>query len=262
MTLPSVSFVVAAAGQGTRVGGSLSKQYRQLQGRPLLDITLQRLLDLEPRQLVLVVAADDRHWHDLARINECTVVHGGASRAESVSCGLAGLDGIDTDWVMVHDAARPCVRGADIMRLARVGMLSSSGAVLGVPVVDTVKQVTGNLIVASPARETLWLAQTPQLFPLGLLQKALAEAQQQQLTVTDEASAVAALGLQPLMVQGSRDNIKVTVETDLALAAWYLDQQGQLDPSLNGPSLPGQALSGPSSSEPSSGSSSGQTSCE
>lgn len=227
--IETVSVIIAAAGKGLRMGAGVSKQYLPLAGRPLLAETLGRWLALAPRQIVLVVAADDEQWHGVAGVEHCRLVTGGASRAASVLQGLRALQA-DTsaaasDWVLVHDAARPCVRAADILRLLAAVQGSDVGGLLGVPVIDTVKQVRAGVVVASPDRQQLWLAQTPQIFRLGLLHRALLQASAAPIEITDEASAIEALGLQPIMVEGSRDNIKVTNAGDLALAEYYLARQ-------------------------------------
>ena len=220
-----VSVVVPAAGKGVRMSADISKQYLPLGGKPLLAHSLARLLALSPRQIVLVVAPDDERWQTVEGVEHCLVVRGGTSRAASVLNGLAALHATTNDWVLVHDGARPCVRGADIRRLMQSVAASDVGGLLGVSVTDTVKEVTAGLIKASPDRTRLWLAQTPQMFRFGLLQKALQQALQQQMLITDEASAVELMGFQPLMVEGHRDNIKVTHANDLALAEYYLARQ-------------------------------------
>lgn len=227
--IETVSVIIAAAGKGLRMGAGVSKQYLPLAGRPLLAETLGRWQALAPRQIVLVVAADDDQWRGVAGAEHCRLVIGGASRAASVLQGLRALQA-DTsaaasDWVLVHDAARPCVRAADILRLLAAVQGSDVGGLLGVPVIDTVKQVRAGVVVASPDRQQLWLAQTPQIFRLGLLHRALLQASAAPIEITDEASAIEALGLQPIMVEGSRDNIKVTNAGDLALAEYYLARQ-------------------------------------
>jgi 2-C-methyl-D-erythritol 4-phosphate cytidylyltransferase len=222
-SLDDVCFIVPAAGRGERMGAAVSKQYLPLGGQPLLAQTLRRLLALRPRQLVLVVAADDSRWREVQGVERCTVVVGGDTRAASVLAGLGGVT--ETGWVMVHDAARPCVRGADILRLYDAVSHTTTGGLLGVPVTDTVKAVDNNAVIASPDRSHLWLAQTPQMFPRDLLVSALQQGQAQGARLTDEASAIEALDVRPRMVAGSRDNIKVTHADDLALAEYYLRQQ-------------------------------------
>ncbi|MFT4631558.1 MAG: 2-C-methyl-D-erythritol 4-phosphate cytidylyltransferase [Candidatus Pseudothioglobus sp.] len=227
--LEDICFIVPAAGKGERMGTAVSKQYLALCGQPLIAHTLRRLLALQPRQIVLVVARDDSYWREIEGVEHCTVAVGGDTRAASV---LAGLDSVaEAGWVMVHDAARPCVRAADILRLYDTVSHSTTGGLLGVPVTDTVKSVRNSMVVASPDRRQLWLAQTPQMFPRDLLVSALRQGQAKNLQLTDEASAIEALDINPLIVLGSRDNIKVTHADDLALAEYYLQQQAR-DPDL------------------------------
>jgi 2-C-methyl-D-erythritol 4-phosphate cytidylyltransferase len=232
--LDDVCFIVPAAGRGERMGAAVSKQYLSLCGQPLLAHTLRRLFTLRPRQVVLVVAPDDRRWREIEGVERCTVVTGGETRAASVLAGLGGV--AEAGWVMVHDAARPCVRVNDILRLYDAVSKTTTGGLLGVPVTDTVKSVRNNAVVGSPDRSHLWLAQTPQMFPRDLLVAALRQGQAKNLRLTDEASAIEALDVKPLMVVGSRDNIKVTHADDLALAEYYLQQQAT-DPDLPGADL-------------------------
>ncbi|MEJ6591755.1 MAG: 2-C-methyl-D-erythritol 4-phosphate cytidylyltransferase [SAR86 cluster bacterium] len=228
-SLAQVSVVIPAAGKGVRMSAEISKQYLPLAGKPLLARTLSRVLALSPRQVVLVVAPGDEHWRAVEGVEHCLVVRGGACRAASVLNGLAALQAATNDWVLVHDGARPCVRGADIRRLFQLVATTEVGGLLGVPVTDTVKEVAAGLITASLDRTRLWLAQTPQIFRFGLLQAALQDALRQQMLITDEASAIEMMGFQPLMVEGHRDNIKVTHAEDLALAEYYLAQQAMTE---------------------------------
>lgn len=215
--------VVPAAGIGSRMRADRPKQYLSLNGRYLLDITLQRLLE-SPHisQIHLALHPDDRWWPsslfaDDARVTPYT---GGAERADSVRLGLVALesDAADDDWVMVHDVARPCIHSADLDRLAGDLVSDSVGGLLAVPMSDTVKRNDGEGRVAETVdRSVLWRAYTPQMFRFGLLRKALNSALHSGLPITDEASAVEALGLAPRLVEGRPDNIKVTVPEDLAL---------------------------------------------
>ena len=221
--------VVPAAGAGRRMSANIPKQYLPLGGKTVLEHTLDTLLAC--RQLagvVVVLSADDAYWPDLqgryAR-ERLEAVTGGAERCHSVLNGLRHLAGkADADdWVLVHDAARPCVRLTDIDTLIDTVSSTVYGGLLGVPVADTMKQVDGDKrITATVEREGLWHAYTPQMFRAGLLQSALQQAIDDDLLVTDEASAMELAGYRPCMVQGQRDNIKITVPADLELAAYYL----------------------------------------
>ena len=156
------------------------------------------------------------------RVNTVT---GAAQRSGSV---LAGLDSLCAqaaphDWVLVHDAARPCLQSADIVRLIEAVMATNTGGILAEPIVDTVKQVSGDArVVRTLDRATLWRAQTPQMFRLDELRLALRTAQEQGLTVTDEASAMEWAGHPVQLIAGPSGNLKVTVPADLPLASWYL----------------------------------------
>lgn len=230
--------LVPAAGSGSRMGASLPKQYLPLGDKTLLETTLERLLQLpDIAGLVLVLSPNDSQWSSLPlsadpRIH---VVDGGRERADSVLKGLLYLadKARADDWVLVHDAARPCVRLVDIARLRTALAKHSVGGILGVPVSDTLKQVSDNRIVATQDRSNLWQAQTPQVFRYGLLHNCLARALAHDSTltdppvVTDEASAVEAFGHTPLIVQGHTDNLKVTRAEDLQLARWILAQQAE-----------------------------------
>ena len=221
--------VVPAAGAGRRMATNIPKQYLPLGEKTVLEHTLDTLLAC--RQLagvVVVLSADDGYWPDLQErysSQSLEVVTGGAERCHSVLNGLTQLAGkvAADDWVLVHDAARPCVRQTDIDTLIKTLSATSHGGLLGVPVADTMKRVDGDdRVTATVAREGLWHAYTPQMFRIGRLQAALQHAIDNDLLVTDEASAMELAGVQPQMVQGHRDNIKITVPADLELAAFYL----------------------------------------
>lgn len=226
--------VVPAAGAGRRMSTNIPKQYLPLGGKTVLEHTLDTLLAC--RQLagvVVVLSGGDGYWPDLQdrySSERLETVTGGVERCHSVLNGLTCLAGkADADdWVLVHDAARPCVRLTDIDTLVNTLSATSHGGLLGVPVADTMKQVDGNNRVTSTvAREGLWHAYTPQMFRVGMLRAALQHAIDNDLLVTDEASAMELAGYQPQMVQGQRDNIKITVASDLELAAFYLQTREQ-----------------------------------
>lgn len=227
--------VVPAGGSGRRFGGGLPKQYLLLHGRPVLAHALGCFLG-HPRitgvQLVLPVADLAREdWR--ACLGDETgrllpPVAGGAERADSVGLGLQTLleqGAAATDWVLVHDAARPCLRREDLDLL--LGSLADApqGALLALPVADTLKREDHGRVLETVERSALWRALTPQAFPLGALAAALADAAQQGWKVTDEASAMERQGWRPLLVPGHGDNIKVTLPEDLPLAAAILEAQ-------------------------------------
>jgi 2-C-methyl-D-erythritol 4-phosphate cytidylyltransferase len=223
--------VIPAAGLGTRMGTGIPKQYMPLAGKTVLEHTLQRFTGIDTiKGLVVVLAADDHYWQSL-QITSNTLIHttiGAAERYQSVLNGLRYLEKMADadDWVLVHDAARPCVRPADIKKLINATSLCVDGAILAVPVRDTMKRAdAGNRITATVSRDQLWHAQTPQIFQLGTLRAALEKVVGQNMAVTDEAQAIEMTGLCPLMVEGHPDNIKITHPADLSLAEIYLRQQ-------------------------------------
>ncbi len=220
--------VVPAAGRGERLGSPVPKQYLPILGRPLLAHTLDRLAR-HPRVegLVVVHAVDDSHYPRWRVLRDKTVIScvGGAKRADSVLAGMRALPpGVrEKDWVLVHDAARPCLRQDDLSRLLEHGCAHSVGAVLAAPVRDTLKRSDdqGN-IVRSEAREQLWRAMTPQLFRRATLTRALEAAISAGASITDESMAIERIGLSPMLVEGAEDNIKVTTAADLALVEFIL----------------------------------------
>jgi 2-C-methyl-D-erythritol 4-phosphate cytidylyltransferase len=218
---------VPAAGVGRRFGGDLPKQYAMVAGATVMEHTLSLLLTLpQLTHLVLVVAADDERWREIAltRDPRVLIVAGGAERCHSVRNGLQRLAETDAPpTVLVHDVARPCCPAADIERLIRVAGPHPDGGLLALPVADTLKEAAADKrSVRTVDRSRLWQAQTPQLFDRTLLAAALDQAFVDGTVVTDEAQAVEALGRRPLLVEGSRRNLKITRADDLALAAFYL----------------------------------------
>ena len=223
--------IVPAAGVGRRVGGEIPKQYLDLHGRPLIAWTLKRLLELdELQQVTVAISAEDNYWSDLVIRNDQRIqtTIGGDERCHSVLNGLEALAGeaADSDWVLVHDAARPCVRIDDIRRLIAAARESENGAILAIPVRDTIKKSNDNKeIECTIDRDSLWHALTPQLFKYGELRHALQLALADNFQVTDEASAMEYAGFTPLLVEGASDNIKVTLPEDLALAGFFIRNQ-------------------------------------
>lgn len=220
--------LVVAAGSGRRFGGRCPKQYCSLLGRSVLSHSLDKLLDLDVVVGgVVVLAAGDPHWAGLGYRSDKPLLtaEGGSERCHSVINGLRALRSrvVDDDWILVHDAARPCVRPGDLRRLINTLDDDPAGGLLAVPVRDTLKRVDERgRIRATEPRENLWHAQTPQMFRYGLLLEALTAALAAGRLVTDEAAAVEALGHLPRLVEGHYDNIKLTTEDDLALAEFHL----------------------------------------
>ncbi|WP_458525358.1 2-C-methyl-D-erythritol 4-phosphate cytidylyltransferase [Onishia taeanensis] len=222
--------IVPAAGQGRRMGADRPKQYLDIGGRPVLEHTLARLHQAFPEAGLCLCLDDDDRWFDPAWVPFAgwRRSSGGEERVDTVTRALAALgeQASDDDLVLVHDVARPCVALEDLARLRAALDEAPAGALLATPVADTMKRAdaTGRVAATEP-RSGLWHAQTPQGFRLGLLREALEAARAQGVTVTDEASAVEALGLAPRLVAGRRDNLKITHPEDLALAAHVLAAQ-------------------------------------
>jgi len=221
--------IVPAAGSGQRMSSDVPKQYLPLGEKTVLEHTLDALLaNQRLAGVVVVLSGSDSYWQNIQpryRARPVETATGGAERCHSVLNGLVQLAGrADAhDWVLVHDAARPCVRQSDIDTLMNTVSDADDGGLLGVPVADTMKQADAdNHVTATVSRDGLWHAYTPQMFRVGQLQAALQQAIDRHLPVTDEASAMELAGYRPRMVQGHRDNIKITVASDLQLAAFYL----------------------------------------
>ncbi len=222
--------IVPAAGRGSRFGGDVPKQYLTLGGRMLLLRTIERLA-AHPRVagLMVVIAAEDDRWpgiRDCAGKPVLTTI-GGAQRSDAVLAGLRALHGKvrADDFVLVHDAARPCVPAQDISRLIELGV-PAGGALLAAPLRDTLKRADPeHRVAATEPRAGLWRALTPQLFRLGQLVAALESARQAGIEATDEAMAMERAGHRPLLVEGAESNIKVTTPADLALAEFILSRQ-------------------------------------
>jgi 2-C-methyl-D-erythritol 4-phosphate cytidylyltransferase/2-C-methyl-D-erythritol 2,4-cyclodiphosphate synthase len=240
--------IVPAAGRGARFSastpGSAPKQYAPLHGATVLEWSLRALL-AEPRvhAVVVALAADDAEWPRIAAKIASPKIQttlGGANRQDSVANGLEylGTQAAADDWVLVHDAARPCLNAADLRALldavhpaaggeggaggaVGAGGVGRAGAVLAAPIVDTVKRELGGRIVTVD-RAGLWRALTPQVFAFAQLRHALKEAAAAGVSVTDEAQAIERMGLHPLLVPGSPFNVKITQATDLSIAASVL----------------------------------------
>ncbi len=228
--------IVPAAGIGSRMQSAQPKQYLPLLGKTLLEITLEKLLQLDMLEgIVVALHPHDRTFTQLA-VSQHPKIHttvGGKERSDSVQCGLyycAEQQSASNEnmWVLVHDAARPCVTLDKIQALisATEQGQHAGGAILAVPCADTVKRVSQQCIEHTEERSQLWLAHTPQLFPLKTLADALAHCAKENIAITDEASAIESTGGTVGVVQDRRDNIKVTVPEDLAWATTVLTQQG------------------------------------
>jgi 2-C-methyl-D-erythritol 4-phosphate cytidylyltransferase len=223
--------VVPAAGIGSRMETQTPKQYLQVAGATLLEHSIGVLLgSSDIAGVIVALHPEDRLAPSLAILNDARVqqVIGAQVRAGSV---LAALDALaqqvsEEDWVLVHDAARPCLRSEDLGRLIAQVIATDCGGLLAEPVVDTVKQASQEgRVIATLDRSDLWRAQTPQMFRLGELRAALRSALSSGEAITDEASAMERAGHSVQLVSGCASNLKVTVPADLPLAAWYLKQQ-------------------------------------
>jgi len=230
--------IVPAAGLGQRLGGGTPKQYMPLLGEAMVLVTLKRLARVpEISAIMLGLSREDALWPGLREVGGKRIVRfdGGAVRADTVYNGLCALPAqvTDEDWVLVHDAARPCVRPNDVSQLIMEGAHHEVGAILASRAVDTMKQThsaDSMSIKTTLNRERIWHAQTPQMFRRGELMSALqmayiVDTNSESESVTDEASAFELIGLEPAIVEGSRDNIKVTTKLDLLLAESILIAQ-------------------------------------
>ncbi len=224
---PQVIAVLPAAGIGSRMQADCPKQYLTIGHQTILEHAIHALLR-HPRitQVIVAISPEDQQFKTLPIASDprVLVTEGGQQRADSVLAGLQ-LAG-NAHWVLVHDAARPCLHPEDLERLLAITAHSKVGGILAAPVRDTMKraQVGQSVISHTVERQDLWHALTPQLFPLELLKLCLQRALDEGATVTDEASALEHCGYHPLLVVGRADNIKVTRPEDLALAAFYLTQ--------------------------------------
>jgi len=224
--------LIPAAGAGSRVGQTLPKQYLPILNRPLLHHSIAHLCaHALVERVYVVLAATDRWFNEYdwepfgAKL--VPLYAGGESRAETVRNGLQRIERevAGDDWILVHDAARPCVTSALLDRLIGEIGADQTGGLLAVPVADTLKRANSSArVVATEPRARLWQAQTPQMFRYGMLTRALQSADL--ADITDEASAIERLGLQPRLIASDISNLKVTYPEDLALAEMILKGSG------------------------------------
>jgi 2-C-methyl-D-erythritol 4-phosphate cytidylyltransferase len=218
--------VMPAAGIGRRFGGALPKQYAPLRGRAVIEWALAPFLrDRRCAACVVVLAAGDPWWKAPAGAGKVIVTEGGRERSDSVRNGLAALEGRagEGDWVLVHDAARPCLPHADLERLVRQLAAHAVGGLLACPASDTLKRADASgHVVATVERAGLWRALTPQMFRYARLREALDRAHAADRRPTDEAQAMEWLGERPQLVEGAATNLKITTAADLTLAAALL----------------------------------------
>ena len=229
---PDVIAVVPAAGIGSRMQTECPKQYLKIGDKTILEHAVASLM-AHPRvaHVVIAISPTDSWFASLplASNPNITVIKGGAQRADSVLAGLNVVQG--AQWVLVHDAARPCLHSDDLTRLLAITETSKIGGILAAPVRDTMKrgEPGKSLIAHTVDREELWQALTPPLFPLELLRSCLQRALDEHASITDEASALEYCGFHPELISARADNIKVTRPEDLALAEFYLTRLTQTE---------------------------------
>lgn len=221
--------VIPAAGAGERFGGDVPKQYLPLLGRTVLEWAIRPIQTrADVAGIVVVIAAADEYWPGICLSSDrIQAVRGGRQRADSVLAGLDALSGkADArDWVLVHDAARPCLTDEDLDRLVETAA-GTCGGLLAAPVQDTLKAADNGSVARTVEREGLWRALTPQMFRIGELASALHRAETSGFLATDEAAAMERMGHRPRIVPGRADNIKITRPEDLALAEFIISQSG------------------------------------
>lgn len=228
---PRVHALIPAAGQSVRFGGTTLKQYAHLLGQPVMAHSIEAMRkNPAVTGVTVALAPDDGIFDELIRpaYPDVTTVVGGESRAQTVMNGLRFIRNNfpDCEWVLVHDAARPCLSVSCLNDLLELGLACPAGAILAVPVSDTLKRADSfGHIDCTVDRSGLWAAQTPQLFRIGPLAAHLEHALSSGLNPTDEAATMESAGIQPLLVTGSSSNIKITGAEDLLLAEFILRHQ-------------------------------------
>jgi len=225
--------VVPAAGVGKRMLAHCPKQYLTIENKTILEHTVERLLSHPAiNKVVIALGEHDEYFAQTSLVNHSQVktVIGGKERVDSVLAGLNAVDQQQYPWVLVHDAARPCVSHADISALMAHCLSKNSGGLLATPVRDTMKrtkttELDENQVSATVEREKLWHALTPQMYLVSELTSAIISGLNSDVALTDESSAVELAGFTSLLVSASSENIKITHPDDLALAAFYLNKQ-------------------------------------
>lgn len=224
MSMSPVHVLIPAAGRGTRYGGAVLKQYLPICGKPILAHSI-KIFQFHPlvSSITVILAEDDQLFESAVGLlaKNVNTVTGGETRAQSVRNGLTYIreNYSTTDWVLVHDAARPCLSASRLEKFLDQGLQSVHGAILAAPVGDTLKRAGDSQeILATVDRTGLWAAQTPQLFRVGVLADAIDAAHEAGCELTDESSAMEFVGIKPLLVMGSSSNIKITHSSDLAIA--------------------------------------------
>lgn len=220
--------LIPAAGGGTRFGAEPPKQYSLLEGKPVLLHAIERLAASLPLHMTYVVLASDDRWFDRVIGMQERVIAlrcGGSTRAETVRNALDVLPDISSeDWIVVHDAVRPCIDAASLLRLKRELADDSTGGLLAIPVANSLKRADHDKrIVRTEPRDGLWRAQTPQMFRYNVLREAFSQPGIEHMT--DEAQVVEAVGGRPRLIVGSPNNVKITYPDDLLLAAAILSTE-------------------------------------
>jgi 2-C-methyl-D-erythritol 4-phosphate cytidylyltransferase len=231
--------IVPAAGVGKRMLASCPKQYLKINNQSILTHTTNRLLSHPKIAKVIIVLSDEDEYFaqtELADNTNIVRVSGGKERVDSVLNAIHTIDVETHPWILVHDAARPCVTHDDIDKIIEQCIENNCGGLLAAQVVDTMKQKSQghiNTVERTINRSNLWHAFTPQMYKTDELKLAIEKALEQGLEITDESSAIELAGLPSLLVLGRRDNIKITRPEDLALATFYLEQQELAQQKLN-----------------------------
>ncbi|MDO4699249.1 MAG: 2-C-methyl-D-erythritol 4-phosphate cytidylyltransferase [Moraxella sp.] len=228
--LHDVHALLVAAGNGSRFGAQTPKQYLKVAGKTVLEHSIDRLMLSQISDVTVVLADGDDVAKGLSVADKPVFFAvGGSERFLSVRSGILAIrqrGAKDDDWVLIHDAARPCVPTSDVQRLLDVAcqLKKEAGAILATPVADTLKLVDGDDIKQTVSRQHLWQAQTPQIFRLADLESMFAAVLKKQVVITDEASGFELLGKAVKVVSGSKLNLKLTYPEDLAMIGLILAQ--------------------------------------
>ena len=215
--------VIPAAGVGKRYSSDIPKQYLSLDGMPVLLHSINKFVKLdEIHEILVALNPDDEFWQKLNFSHpKVKTINGGPERCNSVNSALEELSGRaeNGDWILVHDAVRPCISDFDLNKIIEIVHDEDVGGLLACPILDTIKEVGDNLdVLKTIPREGLWSAMTPQIFRYELLKKALNAVLNSGRSVTDEAKAIELIGLTPKIIEGDKTNIKITHPSDMVLA--------------------------------------------
>ncbi len=215
--------VIPAAGVGKRYSSDIPKQYLSLNGMPVLLHSINKFVKLdEIHEILVALNPDDEFWQKLNFSHpKVKTINGGPERCNSVNSALEELSGRaeNGDWILVHDAVRPCISDFDLNKIIEIVHDEDVGGLLACPILDTIKEVGDNLdVLKTIPREGLWSAMTPQIFRYELLKKALNAVLNSGRSVTDEAKAIELIGLTPKIIEGDKTNIKITHPSDMVLA--------------------------------------------